>query len=459
MRKSGWHIDCISEHLEAVEAGQITRLLINMPPRHMKSLTCSVFFPAWVWLRRPETQFLYASYVDTLSIRDCRKSRNIILSSEYQEMIGKDAEGAPHWGLSADQNVKRRYDNTETGHRIATSVDGAATGDGGDIIVVDDPHKVKEAESVVQREAVLEWWDETMSTRLNNPETGVYIVIMQRVHEKDLAGHILAKDSDEEYVHLCLPAEYEGENRIKSPLIKKDPRKKKGELLWPEQFSKKQLKRLKKDLTLYAQAGQLQQRPAPREGGMFTKEDFVIISRRQFNPNDVLKTVRYWDKAGTKDGGCQTAGVRMHLMKDGSFVVSDSIVGHWSYGSRESRIKIAAKLDHEIFYDDKVRNSYQVYVEQEPGSAGKESADRTVKKLAKVATCRKDKVTGSKEVRAEPYSGQVEASNVFVVKGKFTENFIEEHGLFPNGEFKDQVDAAAGAYMALTDKKPQAGTW
>jgi hypothetical protein len=182
----GWHIDAIIEHLEAVTYGQIRNLLINVPPRHMKSLLVSVFWPAWEWIRWPERRWLFSSYGAQLSIRDSVKCRRLIESPWYQ------SRWAGRFALTSDQNTKGRFDNDRSGYRLSTSVGGAATGEGGDRVVCDDPHNVQEAESDSVRKATLDWWDVTMSTRVNDPKTAAMLVIMQRCHEQDLSGHLLA---------------------------------------------------------------------------------------------------------------------------------------------------------------------------------------------------------------------------------------------------------------------------
>src|ERR1700689_5300655 len=200
----GWHIDGIVDHLEAVTRGDIRNLLINVPPRHMKSLLVSVLWPAWEWIQWPERRWLYSSYAATLSIRDSVKCRTLIESPWYQ------ARWADRYALASDQNTKTRFDNNRSGYRIATSVGGSATGEGGDRIVCDDPHNVQDAESDSVRKATLVWFDVVMSTRVNDPRTAAKVVVMQRCHQQDLSGHLLAQGGWE---HLCLPAEYEGPTR------------------------------------------------------------------------------------------------------------------------------------------------------------------------------------------------------------------------------------------------------
>ena len=181
----GWHLHAICDHLQAVSEGKIRNLIINMPPRHCKSILVAVMWPVWTWIRHPEFRWLYASYSGNLSMRDSLKCRRLIQSAWFQERWGEK------FGLIGDQNTKTFYENDKYGYRFATSVGGTTTGMGGSAIVVDDPHSAMEAQSDVIREGVLEWWDQAMSTRLNNPKTGAKVIVMQRLHERDLTGHLL----------------------------------------------------------------------------------------------------------------------------------------------------------------------------------------------------------------------------------------------------------------------------
>ncbi len=262
----GWHIEAISEHLEAATRGEIRNLIINIPPRHAKSLLCCVFWPTWVWATKPETRWLFSSYGENLAIRDSLKCRRIIQSPWYQQNFGEA------FSLTGDQNQKTRFDNDKTGYRIATSVGGMGTGEGGDFIVVDDPLKQADAHSLPARESVTDWWDNTMSTRGNNPDRVVKVVIMQRLHEQDLTGHLLERMRADggQYEHLCLPARYETTDRVTS-IGWRDPRTEPGQLLWPERFTPSALASLERDMDSYAVAGQLQQRPSPDAGGIFKK--------------------------------------------------------------------------------------------------------------------------------------------------------------------------------------------
>jgi len=312
-----------------------------------------------------------------------------------------------------------------------------------------------EAESPTKRDFTNEWNDKVWSSRLNDRSRDVKVYVQQRSHKNDVTGHLLKKNLKNLEV-LILPARYEMENRIKTSLTGwKDLRTKKGEPLWPEHQGEEALKELEEDLVSpYIISGQLQQRPTPKEGGMFKRKKFKIISVQDFERLKLLqqveKTVRYWDKAGTEDGGCNTAGVLMHKTKGGRYIISDSVKGQWSYSKRENRIKRVSIMDNDLY------NKYTVWIEQEPGSAGLESADRTVKNLSGI-TCKKDKVSGSKIQRAQPYEAQVDIENIYLVEGDWNESFLEEHEVFPKGDFKDQVDSAAGAFSKLANNKRRAG--
>jgi predicted phage terminase large subunit-like protein len=195
---------------------------------------------------------------------------------------------------------------------------------------------------------------------------------------------------------------------------------------------------------MMTQAGwesEYQQNPLTVGGGMFPIEKFKIVSA--LNPGEIKRSVRYWDKAGTADGGAFTVGVRMHWMQDGRFVVGDVRRGQWSALDREKVIKSTAEMDKQAF------PHHFIWVEQEPGSSGSESAEATIRMLAGWKV-RADRVTGNKEDRAQPYAAQVQAGNVLLLDREWIRAFVDEHETFPVGKYKDQVDAAAGAFNKLT---------
>lgn len=268
----GWHMDAICEHLEAVTAGEIENLLVNVPPGCSKSTIVSVMWPTWEWADRPAGRWFFASYDQELSTRDSLKCRNLIKSPWYQ------ARFRHAYQLSGDQKLKTHFSNDKKGWRIASSVGGHGMGEHPDRIVVDDPHNTKQAESDVQRLATIRWWTQQMSTR--GIARGVRrVIIMQRLHEGDLSAQVLEEGG---FVHLMLPMRYEPRRRCvtswttESGETKRfeDPRKDEGELLAPDRYPEAVVEKLEKRLGPYGRAGQLQQRPAPEEGGLIRRAWF-----------------------------------------------------------------------------------------------------------------------------------------------------------------------------------------
>jgi len=278
-----WHIGAMSECLEAASRGEIRNLALFVPPRGMKSLTVDAFFPTWIWgpQNRPETRWMFSSYADSLAVRDNVKRRDIIRSPWFQH----------HWGsrfkLKLDQNQKHRFENDRAGFNLAVGVGGSITGEGADFLVTDDPHKADEVESDTIRTGVHDFWDYTWSTRANDPQSVVRILIMQRLHPDDLWGHIQEKEEGR-WTVLCLPMRYERTAYL-WPLSWPDPRQQEGELLFPERFPEKEVKELEETLGKSGVASQLQQRPEVREGGIFQrswwngKNRYVFTERAHIN--------------------------------------------------------------------------------------------------------------------------------------------------------------------------------
>jgi len=425
----GWHIDAICEHLEAVSKREIRNLVINIPPRHMKSLLVSVFWPSWVWITKPEERWIFSSYSHSLSKRDSLKTRRVIDDIIYQKMFGKSFQ------LTIDQNEKMKFENNKTGARMSTSIDGAGTGEGADIIVVDDPHKVGEAESQTKRENVLTWWDEVMSTRGNNPETFCKVIVMQRVHEKDLSGHVLKKGG---YEHLCLPAEYVP--KIYSTLIGwKDPRTEQGQILWPERFNAETLAELKKELGSQAAQGQLQQNPISVEGGLF-KRTWWKTYRGLHN---YTKIVQFWDCA-------QKVGITNDYSVCATWGETDNgfhLLDVWRNKVEAPQLEQAVKNMFEKFRPQAV-----VIEDKSSGS----SVIQNIRQKTLIPVIAFDPKQRDKEVRASAVTPTVEAGKCFIPESApWLEDFLLEHERFPNAEHDDQVDTTSMALEYLSNKTAQ----
>ena len=290
-----WHHELLAEYLEAVTAGQIKRLLINVPPRYSKSRAVSVFWPTWCWARRPEdklgpndiltgasSRWIFASYADELSAEHSRDRRTLMESPWYRARWGDRV------AFSKDQNRKTNYQNLKRGAMFAVSIAGAAgLGAGGDAIVIDDPHNTKEAQSEAERKAGIETFRSTLSTRHNNKKLGVIVVIMQRLNELDLAGYILELGGWE---HLKIEGEFEQRRvyifpRSQRQIIRESDHVERlaadgrptariddGGLLWPAREGPEEIAERKLNLGSMGFASQYQQRPAPAGGALFKHE-------------------------------------------------------------------------------------------------------------------------------------------------------------------------------------------
>lgn len=430
----GWALDAICQHLEAVEIGESKRLLMNVPPGTMKSLLTGVIFPAWVWGPRgkPEKRFISTAHKQDLAVRDNMKCRRLIQSDWYQK----------RWPLNmvGDQNAKTKFENDATGFREAMAFT-SMTGARGDFVLVDDPLSADDANSEAALNAAELTFLEALPTRVNN-ENSAIIVIMQRLHERDTSGIIL--DRKLPYTHLCLPMRFEPQRRCTTDIGFTDPRKVDGELLFPERFSEDQVAELERTLGSYATAGQLQQRPTPRGGGMFKKEWFQIVKALPVG----CRFVRGWDLAATDDASAAaTAGVLMAKAPDGRFIVADVKREQLSAANVERLLRSTAQQDDA--QHGRVRGS----IPQDPGQSGKAQALHLLRHVLVGHDYHASPESGDKETRALPLAAQAEAGNVFLLEGPWNTAFLDELASFPMGKWKDQVDAAGRAFTELTTKR------
>jgi predicted phage terminase large subunit-like protein len=281
----GWCIGAICEHLTAVTDGEIVRLIINVPPGMMKSLTTDVFWPAWEWLTKPANRYVSVSYTSSLTERDNGKTVNLIRSPRFQK----------HWGerFAMTQVGVGKIANDRTGWKLATSVDGVGTGERGDRVILDDLISVKQADSSVVRETAQRYVRETLPTRMNDPRSSAIVAIEQRTHEDDATGTLLSDGGD--YVHLMIPMEWDGRRYhtsigwtdprtvedIDPGNAAREPHEVRGELAFPERFPAWVVERDKKAMGSYAVASQFQQSPSPRGGGIIKREWW-----QQWGPDD-----------------------------------------------------------------------------------------------------------------------------------------------------------------------------
>jgi len=425
--KWGWSLDAICEHFEAVTNGEVKKLLINVPPGCMKSLLTGVLWPAWEWgpKGRPGLRYLGTAHKQDLGVRDNLKCRRLIQSEWYQE----------RWPmkLTSDQNAKTKFENEHTGFREAMAFT-SLTGSRGDRVLLDDPLSVDHANSDADMKAAEITFTEALPTRVNNDESAI-VVIMQRLNEKDTSGIILKRELG--YVHLCLPMRFEAERKCTTSIGFQDPRTVDGELLFPERFPEETVASLERTMGSYAAAGQLQQRPAPREGGMFKKAWFPIVRAIPAG----TRFVRGWDLAATEGAGDWTAGVKIGRQKNGRFIIAGVARDRKATAGVEQMLVNTASQDGYMC---------EISIPQDPGQAGKAQASYYIGKLAGY-TARATPESGDKETRAGPLAAQAEAGNVDVLEGDWNETFFDEITVFPNGSFDDQVDGASRAFNALAE--------
>lgn len=304
----GWHLDAICDHLQAVSERQIRNLLVNDPPRCLKSTIAAVCWPAWHWIEWPSEGFITASYVLKLAVRDAVRSRRVMDSPQYRAAWGG------RFRLTGDQNEKTRYENDKTGVRLTTSV-GGGTGDGGEFSLLDDPHNVEEAESARVTEATKLWHDEAFYSRVNDAKAGGRVVIGHRVGPKDLSGHLLAQGG---WTHLCLPEEYSPKRQCVVPETGwKDPRKAEGELLRPDTFGPAEVAEARRKP--FAYSAQHQQDPIPREGLLYklawfagsrfaVRGEWYVLNGAQHVPRRECRHFAVCDPAGgTSESADHTA--------------------------------------------------------------------------------------------------------------------------------------------------------
>ncbi len=451
---SNWHLPYLCEELEiiAYQVGdrrkKLYDLLINIPPGTTKTILCSIVFPAWCWTKWYWMRFITASYSSTLSLESAEYSRDLIKSQSFKRIY-------PELGIKADKDTKSNYKLIKRisngiqkyqtgremlgGNRYSTSIGGTLTGFHADILIWDDALNPQQALSEKELESTNKWIDHTLPTRKTNKEVSATIGIMQRLHENDPSGHLLAKKK-KNLKHICLPGEIiRYKDKVYPPELVKYY---KNGLFDENRMSADVLAELEIDLGQYGYAGQIGQSPAPPGGGMF-KVEFFQMTSEIFPKNMYRKTVRVWDKAATSGGGHYTTGVKMSILKNGMFIVEDVKRGQWSTEKREKIIKQTAEADGE---------NVDILIEQEPGSGGKESAENTIRNLAGFHI-EAERPTGNKEFRADPFSVQVNNGNVMLRVASWNKEFLNEYEMFPNSTYKDQVDAGSAGFNYLRKKK------
>lgn len=422
----GFELQAMCDHLEAITLGKlIPRLIINVPPGSSKSTVVSVLWQAWEWgpMGLPSQRFISTSFDGENVTRDTRKTRNLVMSDWFKRL----------WpNVKLTRTGETSFENTDTGFREGMAF-RSITGKRGDRFTIDDPHSVNSAESEVERAKSVQNFMEGGLNRLNDLDKSAIVVVMQRLHEGDLSGALLAAQLG--FVHLRIPMRFEADTVCETPLPWRDPRTYDGQIMNPLRFSENSL--LPFEAQAFVWAGQYQQRPTPREGGLFKKSWFNSFVD-QAPPGTLW--VRHWDLAATKGGaGARTAGVKMGRMPNGRYVV-----GHVEK-FRERGDVVRTNIVACAARDGRV---VKISLPQDPGQAGKvQVADYGV--FLAGYTVIAEPETGDKVTRAEPFASQCALGNVDIVRGDWNDSYIDELCLFPGALLKDQVDASSGAFGQL----------
>lgn len=441
-----WHLDAISDFLEAVTSGDITNGVITIPPRTLKSRLITIMWPAWVWLTRPDTKFITASYAAGLALDHSVQSRDLISSNWYQQRY------AHIFKLAGDQNVKGYYKNDQGGHRVATSVGGSATGWGADIIIADDPINVKEANSELVRAAALEWWRKVMPTRLNDPRTGRKLVVMQRVHEDDVAAWCI----DNGYEHLNLPMEYDPRSSCVVPSIGwTDPRTEPNELLHPERYGEREVEMLKRELGSFAFAAQYNQEPRPiDENAIFPANRWNLWEALPSTP-DGLRTpddalisadLTFTGKRQRASGGFTNPDhvvFQLWYRYGADRYLIDEARGQWSFTQSKAQMRsfVERAQTHHPF------PASRVIVEAKAN--GEALIDDLRSEIPGIVGWNPDKF-GDKVQRAWAAQPLHEAGQLYLPKRvAWLDDWRSELAAFPSGRWDDRVDAMSMAQIAL----------
>tara|TARA_R110001583_G_scaffold69437_2_gene196891 strand:+ start:242 stop:1684 length:1443 start_codon:yes stop_codon:yes gene_type:complete len=421
---TNWHhkyiCDILQQECERIieQKPKTKDIIINVPFRSTKSLIVTVMFPVWAWIKSPKLRFITSSYSATLSIELATKSRDIIFSDWFQKRWSES------FYIKKDQNLKERYENNCVGMRRATSVGGTVTGQGGDFLIVDDPLSPQMANSAIERDNANEWYRTTFYSRLNQADIGVRIIIMQRVHEDDLSGFLLDRETRTRYRHICIPATNENKN-IKPKSLEKFYDKKSG-LFWTDRFSQQILDDYKSALGSYGYAGQLQQTPTPLDSGMIHRDWFRID---KFRIEDSIVNFVI-DPAYTANEKNDPSALLAYTYKDNKWQVVDCIN---VYKEFPDLVKFIVQWVQKNGYT----NQSRIYVE--PKASGKSIVQTLIRETG--LNVKEDKPpTKDKVARVSDISASLESGRVSILNGEWNKDFLEQLVKFPAAKHDDMVD-------------------
>jgi predicted phage terminase large subunit-like protein len=421
-QRAGHHA-IVCDALMRVFTGDCKRLIINIPPRYSKTELAVVNFMAWALGQVPDAEFIHTSYSGALATGNAWQTRELVQSDAYREIF-------PGTELRSDSAAKHEWRTTAGGCVYAVGAGGTITGYGagkhregfGGAIIIDDPHKADEARSDVIRNGVIDWFQNTLESRKNGPDTPI-ILIMQRLHERDLAGWLLGGGNGEEWEHVCLPAITE-----------------QGEALWPAKHTIADLRRMQ-TASPYTFAGQYQQAPNPGEGNIFKPDAIPVIEALPVD--DEVEWVRGWDLAASvpKPGSDPdwTVGGKLGRGRSGRYYIADITRMRGGPDEVQAALKNTAERDGK---------QPRISIPQDPGQAGK-SQVLSFTRLLEGYRVKASPETGDKVTRAEPFAAQANVGNVSMLRAPWNDALIAEMRVFPNGTHDDQVDALSRAFSEI----------
>jgi predicted phage terminase large subunit-like protein len=420
--EDNWHIQAICEHLEGVACGKIKNLMLLIPPRHMKSSIVSIFFPVWVWLQNPSSKLISASATMNLSIGFTKQSMTLIESPKFMHLFGDRFEKNPKsWGV-------KTYGNDKNGVRHAITVAGG-TGLTANIFIIDDPIEAENSRSQAYRDQCWTWYTGTAKTRL--VKNGATILVMQRLHEEDLVGKILASERRKKmWDILCFPVEYEVDHVVKtqSSLGFQDPRTYEGELLWERMYGQDWVEDRKDEMTPQVVAAQLQQRPSPKDGEIFKEymfpfADVDVNAIINISTEIVLSVDATFNDSKTSDN----VAIIVFARYKGEWYCVNGINKQMDFLATLASIK-------------QMMNEYKPHSLIIEKKANGDAIIRTLRQAGidnVLAITPKE----SKEARAESSTIYLTQGSVKFIKTPFVAQLIEQAIAFPNAKHDDMVDA------------------
>jgi predicted phage terminase large subunit-like protein len=416
---SNWHIEAITHQLERCRRGEVRRLIVTLPPRNLKSICASVAFPAFALGHDPTLRIVCASYSQDLTAKHARDCRAVLESAWYRRLF-------PRTRIDPRKNTEAEFETTARGYRLGTSVGGTLTGRGGNLIIIDDPLKPSEVASETKRKAVSEWYDTTLSSRLDRKSKDGIVLIMQRLHVDDLVGHVLEKG--EGWTHLDLPAiaEVPQEVDLGGDAVHQ---RSAGEVLHPEREPRAVLEELKATMGSQAFSAQYQQAPVPPGGALIKAAWFrSYVQAPERRSSD--RIVQSWDTASKASKTNDFSVCTTWLMRGADYYLLDVLRQRLEYPDLRRRILANAEA-----YD-----ATTVLIEDASSGAPLVQDLRREGKLRAIPI-RPDR---DKVVRLEAQSAVIEAGHVLLPeRAPWLDDFRLEILTFPYGRYDDQVDSVS----------------